>query len=277
MIQLSVENVGSRSNYAILNIPPLDTAGTGDPLASQLSGLRRVVHMTSLSPSGLFAAAIVDVVCHDMKNVKALPPSELHVWTCQRLHAEVAGDVFDVEDGPGDVWRHIGTVALHRHAMAPVESDDHEFAASAGASLDWAHDDSLALLVPVPIPASKERDPLNDSAEMFDAGKQEGGALLSITKWKQDEYEEAPSLGDIWNTASRKVPHINMPGIPLILPFASGPDGMLMLREWDGEGDCACVVWGKGKIAVFAIHAPESDERYLPINPLWISVSAFFT
>jgi hypothetical protein len=270
-IQLSVESVSSRSNYAILNIPPLDSATSAFAHSTVAASFKRVVHMTSLSPSGLFAAAIVDVVCHDMKSITSLPPSELHVWTCQQtLAGAVSGGVLDAEDSPGDSWRHIGTVALHRHALAPVESEQHEFAASAGACLDWAHDDSLALLVPVPIPASKGRDPLNDSTEMFDAGKQEGGALLSITKWKQEEYEEAPSLGDAWNAASRKVPHIDMPGVPLILPFMSGPDGMLMLQEWYGEGDCACVVWGKGKIAVYAIHAPTGDS-YLPINPMWIS------
>ena len=264
--ELCVESVGTRSNYAILNIPPFEWTGAAAAPTPVASDLKRVVHMASLSPSGLFAAAIVDIICHDMRNVAALPPSELHVWTCQAV-----GN--DVDDGAGDVWRHIGAVALHRHAVAPVEAEEHTFAASAGAALDWAHDDSLVLLVPVPIPSSATRDPLNDSTDMFDSGKQEGGALLSITKWSQEEFNEPPSFDATWNNVPGKVPQIDMPGIPLLLPFTCGLDGMLMLKEWYGQGDCACVVWGKGKIAVYTISAPTGDGVTLPISPLWITVS----
>ena len=264
--------MGSRSNFAVLNIPAADAA-VMDHQSPVSDSYRRVVHMASLSPSGMFSAAIVDVVCHDMRSVTSLPPSELHVWTCEKPFNPEEEEEDDIDESPGQVWRHIGIVALHRHAVGPVEANGHEFAASAGASLDWAHDDSLALLVPVPIPSSQPRDPLNDSSDMFEASSQQGGALLSITKWRTDEFEDGPSFGDTWNgKVPGKIPNIDMPGVPLVLPFTSGPDGMLMLKEWYGEGDCACVVWGKGKIAVYSVTAPSSEGGGVsPIPPLYIS------
>lgn len=260
--QISVEHInkGNDINSAHqLLINPLNVSKFADDL-----DIRQVVRLTSYAPSGLFIAAVVDVfyapLAHDVGEWKQAP-SELHVWSRMSTSCS-AGEATEA-------WQHLGEVTLYTAGADESNSSSQSSKSSLPATVSWTLDESLVLLVAVPIPEPNKRDLTTAGAA---ASPAQSGVLLSITNWteKIGVSREDTSLQDEFSSpymSAPTTPSIAMPGMPLILPFVKKPDGVKVITDWHGPPcDCALTVWGETKIAIYMI---DVDCREA-ITPLWV-------
>mmetsp|Transcript_11913 Transcript_11913/g.18010 ORF Transcript_11913/g.18010 Transcript_11913/m.18010 type:complete len:1070 (+) Transcript_11913:2-3211(+) len=261
--EMSIENIDSRSGFAVLS-PPATSTGSLD--CSNILSESHVQHIqaASLSPSGLFVAAIVAYSSAKNNTSNTVPvqsstttgkASELHVWSCSNVD----------EEESGCVWRHLGVVALH---TSSVDSS------AAGPTMNWSFDDCLVLLVPVPLPSQGDNAHRDTENAPSARHLHQSGALLSITKWASEmSFDESISPSHTGNIC-KSIPHIDMPGLPLVIPFTCQVDGVIVLPEWYGAGDCGVVVYGGSKISLFGVYTMGSEvhrDGVKPSVPLWIS------
>lgn len=243
------------------------------------------VYAVSISPSGLYIAVLVRTCDVDFlsksKDVKSTyiqggnAQHELHVWsTTTNSHDHL-------EKGEDSIaeWYHLGAISIFTplsngtFADASVTSKCHD------ALIDWSFDDSLALLVPILKIASKTI--VAETANTLSASE---GALLSITSWKNhankihsagskltsNEIEEHPPFTCRMHSSEyNSTPPVKVPGISLILPFATQASDLRFVPNWCGDGKCAVLVWSKSQIALYSITGAVSEKNVLP---LWIEV-----
>ena len=270
--QIAVENITIGNNISSafqLFIHP------NEPKVSPELDCRHIVRHVTYSPSGLYIAAVVDVLhapLHSADSSMRLKsalgtdsnpkwtqaPSELHVWS--RLSNN---------PGEGAAWNHLGEVTLYTAGASNyLRNSTQQCSSDLPATLSWTLDDSLVMLVAVPIPESPSTDLTVVGSAKSPA---QSGALVSITNWADKMPQTCTSsfVHDFSSgVLSNAIPTIEMPGIPIILPFVKKPEGVHVISNWQGPPcDCAIAVWGDTKTAIFAINADWHGDA---ITPMWV-------